>query len=243
MIGKSPRLRRDLALLATGALVAALFISPAGAHVGGTVGHLWKKHLAPLAKKVFFTKSQSDERFVNQGDSASDSEKLDGLDSTYFPAPAVGQAVEDLPGDFGSIFPPGAVFNNGSMNDGPDDPSEHDRCHWHNFDAEHTSAGYELDGDGMVNLYGVVIAVDGDFAGCDVNAGRDVRILGLPAEARPAKRAVFSALANNALVRINVNIDGSVSLESLDGSQTAMDNAEAWLSLDGIQFPAAPPGT
>jgi hypothetical protein len=51
------------------ALVSTLVITPAGAHVGGTVGHLWTTHLKPLAVKAFYTKAQSNERFVNVGES------------------------------------------------------------------------------------------------------------------------------------------------------------------------------
>ena len=44
--------------------VIALAVTPAGAHIGTTVGHVWTKHLLPLAKKTFFTKAKSDKRYV-----------------------------------------------------------------------------------------------------------------------------------------------------------------------------------
>ena len=39
------------------ALVVAMLVTPAGAHVG-TMSHLWTKHMKPLAVKLFFTKGQ-----------------------------------------------------------------------------------------------------------------------------------------------------------------------------------------
>lgn len=41
-------------------------LTPAGAHVGGTVAHLWQQHLLPLAKKAFYTKGQSDQRYLRK---------------------------------------------------------------------------------------------------------------------------------------------------------------------------------
>jgi hypothetical protein len=41
---------RAVALLAIGALIGVVMVAtPAGAHVGGTVGHLWKDHIKPRA--------------------------------------------------------------------------------------------------------------------------------------------------------------------------------------------------
>jgi len=65
-------------------LIGVLLLTPAGAHVGGTVGHLWKKHIRPKAVKTFYTKQQSNKRFVNTGEKASDADRIDGLDSTAF---------------------------------------------------------------------------------------------------------------------------------------------------------------
>lgn len=53
------RNRRSAAIfLVLGLLMGLLLLTPAGAHVGGTVGHLWKQHLLPQAKKSFYTKKQ-----------------------------------------------------------------------------------------------------------------------------------------------------------------------------------------
>jgi hypothetical protein len=48
-----------------GALFALSLVTPVGAHVGGTVGHLWNDHLLPLAKGVFYTKTQADHRYLS----------------------------------------------------------------------------------------------------------------------------------------------------------------------------------
>jgi hypothetical protein len=58
------RMRIVVACVAAAVLVIA--ITPAGAHVGGTVGHLWNQHLLPLAKKTFYTKAQSNARYVRR---------------------------------------------------------------------------------------------------------------------------------------------------------------------------------
>jgi hypothetical protein len=52
------------AAVVAGVVVGALVVTPAGAHVGGTVGHLWTKHIRPLATDIFYTKTQSNKRFV-----------------------------------------------------------------------------------------------------------------------------------------------------------------------------------
>jgi hypothetical protein len=56
--------RRSIALLVAGAFIGGVLIAPAGAHVGGTVGHLWSDHIRPLAENIFYTKSQSNARYV-----------------------------------------------------------------------------------------------------------------------------------------------------------------------------------
>lgn len=50
------------------AIVAVvLLLTPAGAHVTDSVTHLWTDHIKPLATKTFFTKAQSDGRYVRTG--------------------------------------------------------------------------------------------------------------------------------------------------------------------------------
>jgi hypothetical protein len=76
---------RVIGVLAIGvAIAAAMTATPAAAHVGGTVAHLWN-HLKPLA----------DARYVNVGEKASDSDKLDGLDSSDF-APAGAESWNEV---------------------------------------------------------------------------------------------------------------------------------------------------
>ena len=61
---------RPVAILTVaGALLALSLATPVGAHVGGTVGHLWNGHLLPLAKGVFYTKAQANERYLSPNES------------------------------------------------------------------------------------------------------------------------------------------------------------------------------
>jgi hypothetical protein len=55
---------RALALPITGGMLAAAMIVPAGAHVTDDPGHLWTKHLKSMAKDLFYTKKQADNRFL-----------------------------------------------------------------------------------------------------------------------------------------------------------------------------------
>jgi hypothetical protein len=56
---------RAAALVAAGMVLGvALASAPAGAHVGGTVQHLWK-HLKPKTDARYYTKAKADARFVN----------------------------------------------------------------------------------------------------------------------------------------------------------------------------------
>lgn len=67
-----------VALLATAMMFGMIVAgTPAGAHVGGSVSHLWKKHVKPKA----------DERYANAvsgTDKAKNANNLDGLDSKSF---------------------------------------------------------------------------------------------------------------------------------------------------------------
>jgi hypothetical protein len=75
--------RAVVALLAV-AIVGGWLVAPGAAHNSGNVRHNWRRHYAPLAKKIFFTKAISNARFINVGERASDAKLLDGLDSTAF---------------------------------------------------------------------------------------------------------------------------------------------------------------
>jgi hypothetical protein len=66
------------------AIAGGWLVAPGAAHNSGNVRHNWRRHYAPLAKKIFFTKAVSNARFINVGERASDAGLLDGLDSTAF---------------------------------------------------------------------------------------------------------------------------------------------------------------
>jgi hypothetical protein len=74
--------------LAVGAVLAAALIAPAGAHVGGTVDHLWGApgHIKSKATKLFYTKTQSNSRFLNTGETAANSSALQGRNWAQFGA-------------------------------------------------------------------------------------------------------------------------------------------------------------
>jgi hypothetical protein len=63
-------LRRSLQVICVAlvgaVLISAFAVTPAGAHVGGTVNHLWTKHIRPLAKQLFYSKSQSNDRYYTK---------------------------------------------------------------------------------------------------------------------------------------------------------------------------------
>ena len=44
--------RSRIALLVVGVMIGGMLLTPAGAHVGGTVGHLWKSHLKAKVLKL-----------------------------------------------------------------------------------------------------------------------------------------------------------------------------------------------
>jgi hypothetical protein len=64
--------------------MAGWLVSPGTAHNSANIGHNWRRHYAPLAKRIFYTKATSNNRFINLGEQASNSNLLDGLDSTAF---------------------------------------------------------------------------------------------------------------------------------------------------------------
>jgi hypothetical protein len=65
-------------------LTTGWLVSPGTAHNSSSVRHNWRRHYAPLAKKIFYTKAASNTRFINIGEQASNSNLLDGLDSAAF---------------------------------------------------------------------------------------------------------------------------------------------------------------
>ena len=65
-------------------LVGGWLVAPSVAHDSASLTHNWSKHYKVLAKRVFYTKRQSNTRFINVGEQASNAALLDGLDSTAF---------------------------------------------------------------------------------------------------------------------------------------------------------------
>jgi hypothetical protein len=63
-------------------LIGATLVPPGTAHVSPSATHNWRRHYKPLAKKIFFTKTRANARFVNVGEQASDAALLDGMDSS-----------------------------------------------------------------------------------------------------------------------------------------------------------------
>jgi hypothetical protein len=58
---------RAVALLLLGVLIGTLLITPAGAHVGDQVSHLWKKHIRPKADDRYYKKANLAWAVVNAG--------------------------------------------------------------------------------------------------------------------------------------------------------------------------------
>jgi hypothetical protein len=77
--------RREIALMIVGVMVGAIMLTPASAHVGGTPAHLWTKHLKPLAKQLFYTKTQvytktqSNNKFLSMSSTLKPGQTLTGI--------------------------------------------------------------------------------------------------------------------------------------------------------------------
>ena len=55
-----------VAALVVGIAIGALSLSPVAAHVGDEISHLWSNHIKPLVKDDFYTKVESDGRFIKK---------------------------------------------------------------------------------------------------------------------------------------------------------------------------------
>ena len=78
--------RRFLASLLAVSICGGLLAAPSVAHDTTSVTHNWNRHYKRLAKMIFYTRRQANTRFINVGEQASNSNRLDGLDSTAFAA-------------------------------------------------------------------------------------------------------------------------------------------------------------
>jgi hypothetical protein len=102
---------------------------------------------------------------------------------------------------------------------------------WVNFDSGgstvHNAAAYARDAFGFVHLRGIVLQF-GDST--------PTTIFTLPPGFRPEFRNAFQVLSSAAGdVRVNVDANGAVRVETLPGSGK-------WLSLDGLNFQCGPAG-
>jgi hypothetical protein len=76
---------RAATLLAVGISIGlAIGPSPVSSHVGGTVTHIWTQHIRPKTDARYYTKSQSEARFIDSLETAWNANRLDGRDSTDF---------------------------------------------------------------------------------------------------------------------------------------------------------------
>jgi hypothetical protein len=76
---------RTVALVAIGgAIGSTIGAVPVSSHVGGTVQHLWSKHIKRQADARYYTKARSDARFWRVGQVVGNANALDGKDSTAF---------------------------------------------------------------------------------------------------------------------------------------------------------------
>jgi hypothetical protein len=237
-IEMNDRWLRRLAITLAGAIVALLVITPAGAHVGGTVAHVWG-HLKSKVTALVYTKTQSDAKFLGKTQKAADSDQLDGHDSTEFLAATAKAADADKLDGLDSTelarkaeptrilhMPGGIIF----FNDGADG----EWCSWFHFVADHTSAGYFKDSDDVVHLQGVVKATDGTSSQCGAKLQDNV-IFTLPAGYVPASKHVFLVIAGENPVQVNVLANGDVQLHT-GFSGDVWSFAESYLQLDGIEF-------
>lgn len=83
---------RTVALILAGIVAGSLLGGPAVAHTGRKVGHLVNRHLV----NFFYTEAEADGRFINSNEKASDSNLLDGIDSSGFLKVAGKAADADL---------------------------------------------------------------------------------------------------------------------------------------------------
>ncbi len=101
---------------------------------------------------------------------------------------------------------------------------------WTNFDSGgHSTVAFFKDRQGVVHLKGLAKRIGGPLC------GTILYIFNLPAGYRPAARSVYTTMRNGALARVDVEANGSVSLDY--GTYTCSQDGE-WLSLEGITLRA-----
>ena len=212
--------KRQLSFLVIGILIGAIFISPAGAHVGSAVGHLWRDHIRPKVKALVYTKAQSDARFLAKNAKARNSDKLDGLDSTDF-APATAELWH-------------VVGNPGEPQYGA--PPE-EECQWGPYEdqpSEWPPAAFFKDQAGIVHLRGLVKVMDRTVDLCNWSSPASHVVFVLPEGYRPVGSVLLSTLANGEPARVDVKENGSVQV----GTPPSEEAAKSWVTLDGLSFRA-----
>lgn len=88
---------------------------------------------------------------------------------------------------------------------------------WANYGGGYQTAGYYKDGLNIIHLQGLI-----------KSGASGSNIFQLPAGYRPTYRRMFVSLGNNAISRIDVQADGTV---------THMFGDTAFVTLEGISFP------
>jgi hypothetical protein len=84
IVTRGPLRSRVLVSLLSVSICGGLLAAPSMAHDTTSITHNWRQHYELLAKKIFYTKRQANTRFINLGERASNSNLLDGLESTDF---------------------------------------------------------------------------------------------------------------------------------------------------------------
>jgi hypothetical protein len=77
-------------------VIGGWLVAPSVAHDSANISHNWNKHYKRLAKKIFYTKRVSNNRFINVGEQASNAALLDGLDSTDYAGAVHAHAGADI---------------------------------------------------------------------------------------------------------------------------------------------------
>ena len=106
-------------------------------------------------------------------------------------------------------------------------------CYWQNVGGEHQTAAFFRDVEGIVHLKGLVQMVDEPNAQPCGDA--EVDIFQLPEGYRPEAKAHFATVTDAKPGRVAVFPDGTV----LIAAPGTLDDAHAFVSLDGLDFPAA----
>ena len=208
--------KRDVALFLAGAVVAGFFITPVGAHVGGSVAHLWSNHIRPKVTDLVYTKAQSNNRYLMKEAKAADADELDGKNSTEF-APSQAEAWHNL------------AANEFSSN-----------CWTNTGAAGRNTAGYFRDLSGIVHLKGYVRHLAGEACTSPVIFTLPVGYRPLGDENQIVSNGPIDTNTNT-MATITIVRSGADAAE-FRGEVTFVGGNMQDLFLDGISFRCAPSG-